>query len=188
VEGSLGTTAKYLRRPTSSAAGIGLCSTIKYLRGAAGTGLGTTSKYLRRTTSAAAGNGLGTTIKYLVNQNAGAGSNWAKAHYTKAVHGFFQTPCNAAAFEVNSEPHTGALGHVSRFVCVWDPSSFDVLMYLELYNQGLMEVTNLTTFLETKLSRFYLGANLIQGWQICNVTESRVPNSKKNETVFQFEN
>jgi hypothetical protein len=39
---------------------------------------------LRRTTSAAAGNGLGTTIKYLVNQNAGAGNNWAKANYTKA--------------------------------------------------------------------------------------------------------
>jgi hypothetical protein len=35
---------------------------IKYLCGAAGTGLGTTIKYLRRTASAAAGNGLGTTI------------------------------------------------------------------------------------------------------------------------------
>jgi hypothetical protein len=39
----------------------GLCITIKYLRGAAG-------------------NGLGTTIKYRVNQDAGAGNNWAKAH------------------------------------------------------------------------------------------------------------
>jgi hypothetical protein len=48
-----------LRRTTSSAAGIGLGTTIKYLRGAAGIGLGTTVKYLRRTTSAAAGNGLG---------------------------------------------------------------------------------------------------------------------------------
>jgi hypothetical protein len=36
--------------------------------------------------SAVAGNGLGTTIKYLVNQNASAGNNWAKAHYSKAVH------------------------------------------------------------------------------------------------------
>jgi hypothetical protein len=35
--------------------------------GAAGIGLDTTIKYLRRTTSAAANNGLGTTIKYLVN-------------------------------------------------------------------------------------------------------------------------
>jgi hypothetical protein len=37
------------------------------MRGAGGIGLGTTIKYLRRTTSAAANNGLGTTIKYLVN-------------------------------------------------------------------------------------------------------------------------
>ena len=34
------------------------------MRGAAGIGLGTTIKYLRRTMSAAANNGLGTTIKY----------------------------------------------------------------------------------------------------------------------------
>jgi hypothetical protein len=47
---------------------------------------GATAKYLRRTTSAAANNGLGTTIKYLVNQNAGAGKNWAKAHVHKAGH------------------------------------------------------------------------------------------------------
>jgi hypothetical protein len=38
----------------------GLCTTIKYLRGAAGIGLGTTIKHLQRTTSAAASNGLGT--------------------------------------------------------------------------------------------------------------------------------
>jgi hypothetical protein len=113
VESSLGTATKYLRRPTSSAPGIDLCSTAKYLRGAAGTGLGTTTKYL-------------------VNQNAGASSNWAKAHYIKAVHGFFQTPCSAAAFEVNSEQHTGAPGHVSRFVCVWGPSSLAVLMHLAI--------------------------------------------------------
>jgi hypothetical protein len=50
--------------------------------------LGTTIKHLRRTTSAAAGNGLGTSNKYLVNQNAGAGNNWAKAHYKKAGHDF----------------------------------------------------------------------------------------------------
>jgi hypothetical protein len=43
-----------LRRATSGAAGIGLVTTIKYLRGAAGIGLGTTIKYLRRTTSGAA--------------------------------------------------------------------------------------------------------------------------------------
>jgi hypothetical protein len=42
----LGTTIKYLRRPTSGAAGSGLCTTINYLRGAAGIGLGATIKYL----------------------------------------------------------------------------------------------------------------------------------------------
>jgi hypothetical protein len=35
--------------------------------GAAGIGLGTTIKYLRRKTSAAANNGLSTTIKYILN-------------------------------------------------------------------------------------------------------------------------
>ena len=59
---------------------------------AAGIGIGTTAKYLRRTTSAAAGNDLDTTIKYFVNQNAGAGSNWAKDHYTKAGQEFYLTP------------------------------------------------------------------------------------------------
>jgi hypothetical protein len=44
------TTAKYVRRTAS---------------GAAGTGLGTTIKNLRRTRNAAAGNGLGTTAKFL---------------------------------------------------------------------------------------------------------------------------
>jgi hypothetical protein len=58
------------------------------VRGAAGIGLGTTIKYLQRNTRAAAGNGLETTTKYFVNQNAGAGDNWAKAHYSKAVHEF----------------------------------------------------------------------------------------------------
>jgi hypothetical protein len=37
------------------------------MRGAAGIGLGTTIKYLRCTTSAAANNGLCTTDKYLLN-------------------------------------------------------------------------------------------------------------------------
>jgi hypothetical protein len=53
------------------------------MRGAAGIGLSTTIKYLRRTTSAVANNGLGTSAKYLMNQNAGAGNNWAKAHIHK---------------------------------------------------------------------------------------------------------
>jgi hypothetical protein len=57
----------YMQRPTSGAAGSGLYTTIKYMRGTAGIGLGTTIKYLRHTTSAAANNGLSTTNKCLVN-------------------------------------------------------------------------------------------------------------------------
>jgi len=53
-----------MQQTTSGAAGNGLYTTTMCLRGAAGIGLGTTIKYLRRTTSAAANNGLGTTIKY----------------------------------------------------------------------------------------------------------------------------
>jgi hypothetical protein len=68
--------------------GNDLCTTRNYLRSAAGIGLGTTIKYLRRIMSAAANSSLGTTIKYLVNQNAGAGENWAKAHIHKAGHEF----------------------------------------------------------------------------------------------------
>jgi hypothetical protein len=57
----------HMQRTTSAAAGNGLCTTTKYLRGAVGIGLGTAIKYLRRRTSAAANNGLSTTAKYLVN-------------------------------------------------------------------------------------------------------------------------
>jgi archaellin len=63
----LGKTAIYMHRTTSGAAGNGLYTTIKYMRGAAGIGLSTTIKYLRRTTSAAANNDLNTTINYLLN-------------------------------------------------------------------------------------------------------------------------
>jgi predicted sugar kinase len=49
-----------------------------------GIALVTTAKYLRRTTSAAANSSLGPTIKYLVNKNAGAGNNWAKAQVHKS--------------------------------------------------------------------------------------------------------
>jgi hypothetical protein len=65
---------------------------MKYLRGAAGIGLGTTIRYLRRATSAAANNGMGTTIKCLLNQNAGAGNNWAKAHIHKSWAQIQMTP------------------------------------------------------------------------------------------------
>jgi hypothetical protein len=61
-----GTTAMYMQRTTSGAAGNGLYTTIKYMRRAAGINLGTTIKYLRCSTSAAAKNGLSNTIVPLV--------------------------------------------------------------------------------------------------------------------------
>jgi hypothetical protein len=66
--------------------------TIKYLRGAAGIGLGTTVKYLRRTTSATVGGGLGTAIKHLVKQNMGAFTNWANAHTQRLGTIFLNSP------------------------------------------------------------------------------------------------
>jgi hypothetical protein len=56
----------HMQRTTSGAAGNGLLTTIKYMRGTAGIVLGTTIKYLRCTSSAAANSGLSTTIKNLV--------------------------------------------------------------------------------------------------------------------------
>jgi hypothetical protein len=41
-----GTTAMYMQRTTSGAAGNGLYTTIKYMRGASGIGMGTTIKHL----------------------------------------------------------------------------------------------------------------------------------------------
>jgi hypothetical protein len=55
----------YMQRTASGAAGNGLCTTIKCMRGDAGIGLGITIKHLRRSTSGTAGNGLGATMKYL---------------------------------------------------------------------------------------------------------------------------
>jgi hypothetical protein len=48
-----------------AAAGVGLGTTIKYLRGTAGIGLGTTIKHLRRPARGVAGDGPDTTTKYL---------------------------------------------------------------------------------------------------------------------------
>jgi len=45
----------YMQRTTSGAAGNGLYTTIKYMRGASGIGMGTKIKHMRRTTSGAAG-------------------------------------------------------------------------------------------------------------------------------------
>jgi hypothetical protein len=86
----------------------GLYNTAKYMHGAAGIGLGTTVKYLRRKPSGAAGNGLCTPIKYLRRTTSVAANNGLSATIT--------LPCSVAAFVVNSESHTGA--RPSIFLCV----------------------------------------------------------------------
>jgi hypothetical protein len=58
------------------------------MRGAAGIGLGTTIKYLRRTASGAAGNGLGTMIKYLRRRTNAAANN--------GLSTTINPPCNVA--------------------------------------------------------------------------------------------
>ena len=90
----------YMQRTTSGAAGNGLYSTIKYMRGASGIGMGTTIKHLRCTTSGAAGNGQGATMKYLRRTTSAAANNSMSITIILL--------CSAASFEVNSEPHTGA--------------------------------------------------------------------------------
>jgi hypothetical protein len=90
----------YMQRTTSGAASNCLYTTIKYMRGAAGIGLGTTIKYLQRTTSGAAGSSLGAMIRYLRRTTSAAAGNRLSTTIT--------SPCSVAAFEVNSEPQTGA--------------------------------------------------------------------------------
>jgi hypothetical protein len=89
-----------MQRTTSGAAGNGLYTTAKYMRGASGIGMGTTIKHLRRTTSGAAGNDLGATMKYLQRTTSAAANNGMSTTIIPL--------CSAASFEVNSEPHTGA--------------------------------------------------------------------------------
>jgi hypothetical protein len=113
----------YMQRTTSGAAGNGLYATTKYMRGASGIGMGTTIKHLRRTTSGAAENGLGATMKYLRRATSAAANNGLSTTITP--------PCSAAAFEVNSKPHTGARPSVrlcvgpelARCVHVYSPNS-----------------------------------------------------------------
>jgi hypothetical protein len=90
----------YMQRTTSGAAGNGLYTTIKYMRGASGIGMGITIIHLRCTTSGAAGNGLGATMKYLRRTTSAAANNGMSTAIIP--------PCSTASFEVNSEPHTGA--------------------------------------------------------------------------------
>jgi hypothetical protein len=62
----------------------------------------------------------------LVNQNAGAGSNWAKAHCTKANTIFSKSTYCQAVFVVNSEPRAGVRPSVRA--CVRRPSLLAVLI------------------------------------------------------------
>jgi hypothetical protein len=80
----------YMQRTTSGAAGNGLYTTIKYMRGASGIGMGTMIIHLRCTTSRAAGNGLGATIKYLRRTTSAAANNGMSTTITP--------PCSAASF------------------------------------------------------------------------------------------
>ena len=80
-----------MQRTTSGAAGNGLYTTIRYIRGAAGIGMGTAIKHLRRTTSGAAENGLGETMKYLLRTTSAAANNCLSTTIT--------SPCGAAFFE-----------------------------------------------------------------------------------------
>jgi hypothetical protein len=100
----------YMQRTTSGAAGNGLYTTIKYMRGASGIGMGTTIKHLRRTTSGAAGNCLGATTKYLRRTSC------TSAAANNGLSTTIIPPCTEAPFEVNSEPHTGA--RLSVRLCV----------------------------------------------------------------------
>jgi hypothetical protein len=99
--------------------GYGLCTTIKYLRGAAGIGLGITIKYLRRTTSATANNGL---HHYQVPREPKRrrGEQLGQGPHTQKLgmnsDDFPYSVAALAAFVSNSEPHTGARPSVRLYV------------------------------------------------------------------------
>ena len=98
----------YMQRTTSGAAGNGLHTTIKYMRGASGIGMGTTIEHLRRKTSGAAGNGLSATMKYLRRTTSAAATNGLSTTITP--------PCSAAPFEEKLRaPHRGT--SLGPFVC-----------------------------------------------------------------------
>jgi hypothetical protein len=89
-----------MQSTTSGAAGNGLYTTIKYMRGAAGICLGTTIKHLRRTTSGIAENGLSAAIKYLRRTTSAAANNGLSTTIT--------SPCSATSFEEKFRaPHRG---------------------------------------------------------------------------------
>jgi hypothetical protein len=74
------------------AAGIGLSTTIKYLRDAAGIGLGTTIKYLRRATSGAAGVGTGHYDSSIFEPKGGRGKQLGQGPLQNAFFRIMMTP------------------------------------------------------------------------------------------------
>jgi hypothetical protein len=97
---------------------------------------------LRCTTSAAAKNGLGTTIKYLSRQNAGARNSWAKAHIHKSWTRIqINPPCSVPAFEVTSEPYTGA--RPSARLCVGPELARGVHLRITFTGQPLSVIDNI---------------------------------------------
>jgi hypothetical protein len=114
-----GTTAMYMQRTTSGAAGNGLYTTMKYMRGASGIGMGTTIKHLRPTTSDA-GNGLGATIKYLLRTTSAAANNCLSTTIIPPCILILQRP-----LKLTQSPTPG---RVPRSVCVWGPSLLAVII------------------------------------------------------------
>ena len=114
----------YMQRTASGAAGNGLYTTTKYLRGAYGIGMGTTIKRLRRTTSGAARNGLGATMKYLRRTTSAAANNGLSTTITP--------PCSAASFQEKlGAPHRGT--SLGPFVCGARACSLCSSVIYELY-------------------------------------------------------
>ena len=114
----------YMQRTTSGAAGNGLYTTIKCMRGAEGIGLGTTIKHLRRTTSGTAGNGLGATMKYLRRTTSAAANN-----------GMSTTIKHLVVQRLLKLTQSPAPGHAPLSVCVWGPSLLAVFIFIEPYLQ-----------------------------------------------------
>jgi hypothetical protein len=101
------------------------------MRGAAGIGLGTTIKYLRCPTSGAAGNGLGTTIKYFVNQKRGRGQQLGQGPLHKILARYLLTPplwCSGFCSKLRA-PHRGT--SLGSCVCVGGARFLAVFITLE---------------------------------------------------------
>ena len=107
----------YMQRTTSGAAGNGLYTSLKYMRGASGMGMGTTIKHLRRTTSGAAGSSLGAAMKYLRCTTSAAANN-----------GLSTTPSPLVVQRLLKKTQSPTPGHVPRSVCVWGPSLLAVFV------------------------------------------------------------